>query len=96
MDILAELPVRLDVVQVSHQEHPEKDFRINRRSSNSRCVASGGEFADERRFENPIDLPQQMILVDERLQVDSDHRARIEDMQSLHVRLPTQNNGGTG
>ena len=40
-------------------------------------------------FENPIDLPQQVILVDERLQVDSDHRTRIEDMQSLHVRLPT-------
>jgi hypothetical protein len=37
MDVFTELPVRLDVVQVSHQEHPEKDFRINGRSSNSRC-----------------------------------------------------------
>ncbi len=32
-----------------------------------------------------------MIPVDERLQVDCDHRLRIEDMQSLNVRLPTLN-----
>jgi hypothetical protein len=41
------------------------------------------------RTHYPIDLPQKVILVDERLQVDSDHRVRIEDMQSLHVRLPS-------
>ena len=35
MDILAKLPVRLDAVQVCHQEHPEKDFRIDGRSSHS-------------------------------------------------------------
>jgi hypothetical protein len=33
-----------------------------------------------------------VILLDERLQVDCDHHTRIEDMQSLHVRLPTLNN----
>jgi hypothetical protein len=33
-----------------------------------------------------------VILLDERLQVDCDHRARIEDMQSLLARLPTLNN----
>ena len=75
MDVFAKLTVRFDVVQVSHQEHPEKDFRINGWSSHSRCITSGGEFADERRFQNPIDLPQKVILVNERLQVDSDHRA---------------------
>ncbi|HEV8003527.1 MAG TPA: hypothetical protein VGP63_26930 [Planctomycetaceae bacterium] len=65
MDIFAKLTIRLDAVQVGHQEHPEKDFRINGRPADSRRIASGSEFADERRFEKPIDLPQQVIVVDE-------------------------------
>ncbi len=92
MDVFAELSVRSNVVEVSHQQHPEKDLRIDRRSSNSRRIARGRQFPNERRLQNPIDLPQQVILLDERLQVDCDHRTRIEDMQSLHVRLPTLNN----
>jgi hypothetical protein len=92
MDVFAELSVRSNVVEVSHHEHPEKDFRINRRPSQAGRIARGGQFTSERRLQNPINLPQQVILLDERLQVDRDHRSRIEDMQSLHVRLPTLNN----
>jgi hypothetical protein len=33
MNVFAELPVRSNVVEVSHHEHPEKDFRINGRPS---------------------------------------------------------------
>jgi hypothetical protein len=52
-----------------------------------RSVTRGRELTDKCRFEDTIDLPQKVVVLDERLQVDDRRGLRVEDMQSLHERL---------
>jgi len=91
-----QLPLRPNTIQIPQQQQLEQNHRLKRRTAVVLAVKMLHPRPDETEIDALIDLPQQVIPVDERLQVDSDNRPRIEDMQSLHVRLPTQNNGGTG
>jgi len=49
-------------------------------------IASGGQFSDEGRFDNAIDLPEQVILWHERIQINDRPGLGLKDMQSLHER----------
>ncbi|WP_145176667.1 hypothetical protein [Gimesia aquarii] len=51
--------------------------------ASSLCIASGGQFADEYRFDNVINLPEQVILWNERLQINDRPSPGLKDMQSL-------------
>jgi len=93
VDFITQTSVLIDAVQIRHQHHPEVDDRVDRRPSLSVHIARGGQFSDERRFDDPVDLPEQVVLRDERLQINDRPGFGLKDMQSLHERPPWRETG---
>jgi hypothetical protein len=63
MDLLAQPPLRANAEAISHQQHPDKEFRINRRAA---CIAVKRSeiLADSRQVNEAINRTQHVNLRD--------------------------------
>jgi hypothetical protein len=78
-------------VEVRHQLHAEVDFRIDRWPTLLGRVPRGRQFPNERQVETAFDPAEEVILRDERIQVDARLGLRLECLHFLHGGLFTEN-----
>src|SRR5436853_5942094 len=63
LNFATDQPLRADREDISHDQHPDHQFRINRRPTHGRIMSC--KFAAEPgKIESSIDLPHQMIFRD--------------------------------
>jgi|TARA_R110000868_G_scaffold409926_2_gene696554 hypothetical protein len=93
VDFLTQTSVRINAVEIRHQYHSKLDNWINGRASSPLYIARGGQFADECRFDNAVNLPEQVVFWDERLQINDRPGPGLKDMQPLHQRLHDRKQG---
>ncbi len=70
--------------------------RVDGRASSSLRIASGGQFSEERRFDDAVDLPEQVIVWHEGFQINDRPGLGLKDMQSLHERPHGGKQGNSG
>jgi len=58
VDFFTQTSVFRDAVEVRDQLHPEVDDRVDSRASETVRTTCGGQFSDEGRFDDAIDLPE--------------------------------------
>ena len=63
MHLLAEPPLRPDAEAIAHQQHPDEEFRVDRRPPRM-AVEIGEVAADAGQVHEPINGPQQVVLWD--------------------------------
>jgi len=85
MDLLAEPPLGADAKAIAHQQHPNEQFRINRRAA-SMAVEIRKMSSDAAQIDKPIYRPQQVILWDMTLQRELIKQRRLRFLLRSHHR----------
>src|SRR3989440_9148116 len=87
LNFATDQPLRADREDISHDQHPDHQFRINRRPTHGRIMRC--KFAAEPgKIESSIDLPYQMIFRDCVIELKLVEKLRLFALQSTHHGLP--------
>src|SRR5438045_6943116 len=82
-------PLRADREDISHDQHPDHQFRIDRRPIHGR-IKSCKFAAEPGKIESSIDLPYQMIFRDCVIELKLVEKLRLFALQPSHHGLPHQ------
>jgi len=96
MDFIAEPPFRPDTETVAHQQHPDQQFRVNRRPPR-RAVERRQPDPHLIQFDKPVDRPQHVIRRDvpiERKIVDKCWLIRLSPHHRSHSRFDDESESG--
>src|SRR5437764_9120026 len=87
LNFATDQPLRADREDISHDQHPDHQFRINRRQTHGRIMRC--KFAAEPgKIESSIDLPYQMIFRDCVIELKLVEKLRLFALQASHHGLP--------
>src|SRR5438552_4426758 len=87
LNFATDQPLRADREDISHDQHPDHQFRINRRPTHGRIMRC--KFAAEPgKIESSIDLPYQMIFRDCVIELKLVEKLRLFALQASHHGLP--------
>src|SRR3989440_7158370 len=87
LNFATDQPLRADREDISHDQHPDHQFRINRRPTHGRIMRC--KFAAEPgKIESSIDLPYQMIFRDCVTELKLVEKLRLFALQASHHGLP--------
>src|SRR5438477_3070448 len=87
LNFATDQPLRADREDISHDQHPDHQFRINRRPTHRRIMRC--KFAAEPgKIESSIDLPYQMIFRDCVIELKLVEKLRLFALQASHHGLP--------
>src|SRR5213079_7024 len=87
LNFATDQPLRADREDISHDQHPDHQFRINRRPTHGRIMRC--KFAAEPgKIESSIDLPYQMIFRDCVIELELVEKLRLFALQPTHHGLP--------
>src|SRR5213082_746656 len=87
LNFATDQPLRADREDISHDQHPDHQFRINRRPTHGRIMRC--KFAAEPgKIESSIDLPYQMIFRDCVIELKLVEKLRLFALQPTHHGLP--------
>src|SRR2546423_1986857 len=87
LNFATDQPLRADRKDISHDQHPDHQFRIDRRPTRGRIMRC--KFAAQpRKIESSIDLPHQMIFGDCVIELKLVEKLRLFALQPTHHGLP--------
>src|SRR5207237_6776595 len=87
LNFATDQPLRADREDISHDQHPDHQFRIDRRPTHGRIMRC--KFAAEPgKIESSIDLPYQMIFRDCVIELKLVEKLRLFALQPTHHGLP--------
>src|SRR3954451_15563173 len=87
LNFATDQPLRADRKYISHDKHPDHQFRIDRRATYGRIMRC--KFAAEPgKIESSIDLPHQMIFVNCVIELKLVEKLRLFALQPSHHGLP--------
>src|SRR5215208_3761545 len=87
LNFATDQPLRADRKDISHDQHPDHQFRIDRRPTHGRIMRC--KFAAEPgKIESSIDLPHQMIVGDYVIELKLIEKLRLFALQPTHHGLP--------